>query len=165
MGKVGGASRPLAPPLPTPMQCVHKTCSLTLWNSKKLEQAKKRQQKRECQSRSSSVSDICSPAPPPAKRLRSSLGQTHDKTKCVWCCKAESAKHPETKLLLISYDHAWAAFKSHVHTVALEDQKMRDRINCLIDSAGDQPYALEIRYHHKCWLKYRNLVYFCVKNN
>ena len=37
--------------------------------------------------------------------------------------------------------------------MALEDQKMRDRINCLIDSAADQPYALEIRYHRKCWLK------------
>jgi len=44
--------------------------------------------------------------------------------------------------LLILYDHAWAAFKSH--TVALEDQKMRDRINCLFDSAADQPYVLEI---------------------
>jgi len=54
--------------------------------------------------------------------------------------------------LLISYDHAWAAFKNH--TVALENQKMRDKINYLIDSAADQPYALEIRYHHKCWLKY-----------
>ena len=31
---------------------------------------------------------------------------------------------------------------------------MCDRINCLIDSAADQPYALEIKYHHKCWLKY-----------
>ena len=38
--------------------------------------------------------------------------------------------------------------------MALEDQTMRDRINCLIASAADQPYALEIRYHHKCWLKY-----------
>ncbi len=42
----------------------------------------------------------------------------------------------------------------HGLLVALEDRKMRDRINCLIDSAADQPYALEIRYHHKCWLKY-----------
>jgi len=88
----------------------------------------------------------------PAKRLRSDLGQVHDKTKCVWCCKPESAKHPETELVLISYDHAWAAFKSH--TVALEDQVMRERINCLIDYAADQPYALEIRYHLKCCLKY-----------
>jgi hypothetical protein len=31
---------------------------------------------------------------------------------------------------------------------------MRDRINCLIESAGDDPFALEIRYHLKCWLKY-----------
>ena len=70
----------------------------------------------------------------------------------IWCCKMESAKHRESKLVLISYDHAWAAFKSH--TVALEDQRMRYRINCLINSAADQPYALEIRYHLKCWLKY-----------
>ncbi|KAL7406316.1 hypothetical protein ABVT39_017681 [Epinephelus coioides] len=43
------------------------------------------------------------------------------------------------------------SFKSH--TVCLEDEKMRDRINCLIDSATGS-YALEIRYHLKCWLKY-----------
>lgn len=89
---------------------------------------------------------------PVTKRLRSSLGPIHDKTKCDWCCKTESAKHPESKLSLISYDNAWAAFKSH--TVALEDQRMRDRINCLIESATDQPCALEIRYPTKCWLKY-----------
>ena len=136
--------------------CVHSTCALTLWNAKKLEQAKKRQKKEEanqCQSQSLSTSvpaaALSPTATPPAKRLRSTVGPIHDKAKCVWCCKTESAKHPES---LISYDHAWAAFKSH--TVALEDQKMRDRINCLIDFAGDQPYALEIRYHAKCWLKY-----------
>lgn len=99
------------------------------------------------------MSDVCSPTvTPAAKRLRSSLGLMHDKAKCVWCCKTESARHPESKLVLISYNHAWAAFKSH--TVALEDQRMRDRINCLIDSEADQPYVLEIRYHLKCWLKY-----------
>ena len=64
----------------------------------------------------------------------------------------ESAQHRESNMVSISYDHAWAAFKSH--TVALEDQRMRDRINCLINSATDQPYAVEIRYHFKCWLKY-----------
>ena len=37
--------------------------------------------------------------------------------------------------------------------MALEDQVMRDRINWLIDSAADKPYALEMRYHLKCWLK------------
>ena len=40
------------------------------------------------------------------------------------------------------------------HTVALEDQTMRDQINCLINFAADNSYALEIRHHHKCWLKY-----------
>ena len=49
-------------------------------------------------------------------------------------------------------DYAWEAFKRH--TVALEDQTMREWINCLIDFAADNPYALEIRYHHKFWLKY-----------
>ncbi|KAI4830245.1 hypothetical protein KUCAC02_001891 [Chaenocephalus aceratus] len=136
--------------------CVHDTCRLTLCNATKLEQANNRQKKRvvdECQAQSSSTSDISSTAATPSfKRLRSSLGLIHDKNKCVWCCKTESAKHPESKLVLISYDHAWAAFKSH--TVALEDELMRDRINCLINYAADQPYALEIRYHHKCWFKY-----------
>jgi len=57
------------------------------------------------------------------------------------------------KVALISYDYAWEAFKWH--TLALEDQTMQDRINWLIDHdfAADNPYALEIRYHHKCWLK------------
>ncbi|KAL8575003.1 hypothetical protein ACOMHN_064534 [Nucella lapillus] len=31
---------------------------------------------------------------------------------------------------------------------------MRDRINCLIDSAADDPFAMEIRYQRKCWWKY-----------
>ena len=103
----------------------------------------------ECQAQSSYVSRVPSPtAPPAAKRLRSTLGVINDKTKCVWCCKTETVKHPESKLKLISYHHAWASFKSH--TVVLDDQLMRDSINCLIESAGDQPHALEIRYHHKC---------------
>lgn len=137
-------------------RCVHNTCMLTFSNAKKLEQAIKRQRKEdfeESQCQSSSTSNVCSPSVAPAsKRLRSSLGPIHDKTKCVWCCAPESKKHPESKLHLISYDQAWSAFKSH--TVALEDQVMCDKINCLIDFAADQPYALEIRYHVKCWLKY-----------
>ena len=99
---------------------IHDSCILTLSNTKKLEQAQKRQKKREvdeCLSQSSSVAEISSQdKAPAAKRLRSSLGVIHDKNKCVWCCKPESAKHPESKLLLISYDHAWAAFKRHLKT-------------------------------------------------
>ena len=138
---------------------VHKACKMTLWNGKKLDQAKIRQKKRELElevspSQSSSVSDsLIQPAIPPAKRLRSTdEGPIHDKTKCVWCCKPESVKNPQAKLSLIAYDYAWAAFKRH--TVALEDEKMRDRINSLIACASDDPYAVEIRYHNKCWIKY-----------
>ena len=138
-------------------QCVHDTCRFNLSSATKLEQVtvkdRKKREVNECQVQSSSVSRVPSPAAPPAaKRLLYTLGVIHYKTKYVWCCKTEKAKHPESKLKLISYDHAWASFKSH--TVALDDQVMRDRINCLIESAGDQPYALEIRYHHKCWLKH-----------
>lgn len=105
------------------------------------------------ESQYSFMSDVCSPPVAPAsKRLRSSLEPIHDRTKCVWCCAPESKKHPESKLHLISYDQSWTAFKSH--TVALEYQVMHDRINCVIDSAADQPYALEMRYHLKCWLKH-----------
>ncbi len=73
-------------------QGVHDSCRLTLCNSKKLEQAKERQKKQEfrCQSQSSSMSDVCPPAAAPAaKRLRSSLGPIHGRTKCVWCCKTD----------------------------------------------------------------------------
>ena len=54
-------------------------------------------------------------------------------------------------MLLLSYDYAWAAFKSH--RVILNDKDMRDRINCLIDFAADDPFAVEIRYHKACWLE------------
>lgn len=38
--------------------------------------------------------------------------------------------------------------------MALEDKKVRDRINCVIGYALDDPSATEMRYHNKCWLKY-----------
>jgi len=55
-------------------------------------------------------------------------------------CLVLQSKNPGTKLALILYDFAWEAFKRH--TVALEDQKMQDQINCLIDFAVDDPYTL-----------------------
>ena len=88
---------------------------------------------------------------PTPKHLRSSLGVIHEKNSCVWCKRPEDDKNKGTKLLLLSYDYAWAAFKSH--TLILDDQDMRDRINCLIDFAADDPFAIEIRYHKACWLK------------
>ena len=122
-------------------QCVHDTCRLNLSSAKKLKQAtvgQKKQEVNECQAQSSSVSRVPSPtAAPAAKRLRSTLGVIHDRTKCVWCCKTETAKHPESKLKLISSVHACASFKSHVRWPWTISYVMRDRINCLIESAGD----------------------------
>ena len=63
-------------------------------NNKKLEQAQKRQKKCEVDQCQSHIAEVSSQdEAPAAKRLRSSLGQIHDKNKCVWCCKPESAKH------------------------------------------------------------------------
>ncbi len=137
-------------------QCVHDSCRLTLSSYNILDQAKQRQKRIVANTSlsmtpSTSYSDLSVEALS-YKRLWSSLGVIHDKTKCLWCCKGESKKHPETRLILLSYDYAWAAFKSH--TVAVEDQVMGDQINCMIDSAVEQPSAIEIRYHLKCWLKY-----------
>ena len=77
--------------------CMIPASRLMFSNTKKLEQAQKRQKKREvdqCQSQSSSIAEVSSQdEAPAAKRLRSSLGRIHDKNKCVWCCKPESAKH------------------------------------------------------------------------
>jgi len=68
-------------------QCVHDECRLKLCNTKTLDQANKRQKKREvdeCRSQSSTTSDTCSPATAPAaKRLRSSLGLIYEKEMCL----------------------------------------------------------------------------------
>ena len=133
----------------------HENCKIDFTSSRKLEQAFGRKDKlsssENCDTPSTSQIDHELQVPA-AKRLRSSLGVVHDKNLCVWCRKCDDPKHRESKFLLLSYDNTWAAFKRH--TVMLDDDDMRDRINCLIDHADDDPYALEIRYHHKCWLKY-----------
>ena len=59
--------------------CMIPACS----NTKKLEQAQKRQKKREvdqCQSQSSSIAEVI---PKIKLQLRSSLGLIHDKNKCL----------------------------------------------------------------------------------
>ena len=58
--------------------------------------------------------------------------------------------------MLLSYDHAWAAFKRH--TVIFDNQEMRDRINCLIDNVADDPCAIENRYNKVCWLKHMRTI-------
>ena len=133
---------------------LHASCRLDISSSDKLKRSKLRQQKQE---ESSFHEEIChqeqdleSPAP---KRLRSSTGIVHNKNLCVWCMKPEDVRHPERtgRWVLLSYTSAWNVFRSH--TVILQDIAMRDRINCLINSITD-PFSTEIRYHHKCWLKY-----------
>lgn len=87
---------------------------------------------------------------PIAKRLRKNYKEKiHDKTKCVWCFKPETW---DSELRLLSYDSSWESFKSH--TIHLEDERMKDRINCLIEFINDDPYSIKIRYHIQCWLKY-----------
>ena len=67
--------------------CMIPASRLMFSNTKKLEQAQKRQKKREvdqCQSQSSSIAEVSSQdEAPAAKRLRSSLRRIHDKNKCV----------------------------------------------------------------------------------
>ena len=131
---------------------MHANCRLDISSLDKLNRSKSRQQKREKDSESPDHPE-CPDHQPATKRLRSSVGIVHDKDLCVCCMKPEDTKHPECtgKWLLISYITAWNVFKSH--TIVLQDDKMRARINRLIDSVTD-PFSTEIRYHHKCWLKY-----------
>lgn len=135
---------------------VHTNCRFDISSSDKLNRSKMRQQKRERESVSEDQTydstcqhdqDLSSSAP---KRR---TGIVHDKNLCVWCMKPEDTKHPERtgRWLLISYTASWNIFRNH--TIVLQDDAMRDRINCLIDSITD-PFSSEIRYHHKCWLKY-----------
>ena len=138
-------------------KCMHDSCRLLIVTKRKLEQAIKRKDKLDKQiiqdSMEASTSSQ-SETEAPSKKLRSSFGAlgVHMKEKCVWCMRGQDSKHPGNPLQLMQYDHAWAAFKRH--TVILQDQDMKDRINCLIESVNDDPFAAEIRYHEKCWLKY-----------
>ena len=131
---------------------MHAACRLDVSSSDKLNRSRNRKKKREQEELAASKEDELVVVPDP-KRLRSSVGIVHDKNLCVWCMKPEDKRHPERtgKWLLMSYLQAWNAFKRH--TVVLQDDVMRERINRLIDSVTD-PFSTEIRYHHKCWLKY-----------
>ena len=68
--------------------------------------------------------------------------------------RPEDKKHPGQKLntlYLLNQEKAWNMLKQH--SVLLDNMDMRDRILKLIDATPD-PFAAEIRYHHRCWLKY-----------
>ena len=53
----------------------------------------------------------------------------------VWCMNPEDERHPGNEWVLLSYTSAWNVFRSH--TVVLQDDAMRDHINCFIDSISD----------------------------
>ena len=139
---------------------MHSSCYLTLCNTKKLEQAKIRNQKALDDAvivdGINNINNVDNVVSPPPKRRRSA-GSLHDKSKCVWCFTGLDTKHPDrksSKLHIISSRRAWSVFKKH--TVLLEDDEMRARLVTLIDfiDSGTDPFAVEVRYHHKCWQKY-----------
>ena len=128
---------------------LYASCRLDISSSDKLKTSKLRQQK---QDRESAFHEETCHHPPAPKRLRSNTGIVHDKDLCVWGMKPEDERNPERtgRWVLLSYTSAWKVFRSH--TVVLQDDAMRNRINCLIDSITDS-FSTEIRYHHKCGLK------------
>ncbi len=60
----------------------------------------------------------------------------------------------DKQILLLSTVDAWTKFK--LHTVRLEDEVMRERLNTLITSIPDSQtaFGVEIRYHRGCWHKF-----------
>jgi hypothetical protein len=76
--------------------------------------------------------------------------------------KQEDKKHPQKWCLLSTMD-AWHKFKAH--TMFLDDEVMRDRILAVIQSAFDNPFAIEIRYHTRCWKTYMKPIYSMEEEN
>ena len=140
---------------------MHNSCYIKLYSARKLAQAEKRKEKQwqnvvsqdeSSFNRSTTVNDESFSSPPP-KRTRS-VGIVHDKKKCIWCFKGPDKKHPNrksSKLYLISSLRAWSSFKRH--TILLKDDEIRPCITTLTDFSvsGTDPFATEVRYHHRCW--------------
>ncbi|KAG0721798.1 hypothetical protein GWK47_045722 [Chionoecetes opilio] len=83
------------------------------------------------------------------------MGVLHDKTLCVWRMKGGyKSSNRNKQILLLSTVDAWTKFK--LHTVRLENDVMRLRLDTLIASIPDSQtvFGLEIRYHRSCWRKY-----------
>lgn len=150
---------------------VHKTCYLSISSTLKLERARRRSKNENdlaqlsSQKSSSEMQAQAEPeGPSPPKRLRSSVcGPLHINTKCVWCMQGADTKHPgraRGKLCRLNTYSAWQAFKRH--TVLIEDEDLRDRLNRLVISttALSDPIANYIKYHPECYRKYISNVYF-----
>ena len=131
---------------------VHNNCKFNISSNDRLVQAQVRKRKElEQNVQEDAVASHSRKEEPAPKRLRSNTGTIHDKNKCIWCLEPSDKKHNK-KLLLITLEGGWTAFKNH--TVILKDQDMRERINLLIDYIGDEYVSNEIRYHKPCWNKY-----------
>ena len=83
------------------------------------------------------------------------MGTVHNKELCVWCMKSQFKSSDESKkLLLLSTLDAWTKFK--LHTIRLEDEDLRNRLNTMIASIPDPQtaFGLEVRYHRGCSRKH-----------
>ena len=134
---------------------MHSSCYTTMSSKRSLFQAQKRKHASEENFDSESMPDerITTPEVSVFKKLRSSTGTLHNKNLCVWCMKGEHKKIDRSKKILSTVD-AWNKFK--LHTVNLQDENMRHRIDTLITSIPDSrtAFGLEIRYHRGCWRMY-----------
>ena len=122
-------------------------CRLTLWNAKKLQQSKERQKMRGWWMPISVflyvwylIAKWSSTCPATVHEFRDATGSTNvsGAVRQSW-----QSTQNQSYCCFRMYDHSCTPFRSH--GLALEDQIMWARINCLIDSIADQPYALEIR--------------------
>lgn len=136
----------------------HKDCRLFMSSARKLEQAKNRQSKIRTASLATlpTIDEDEDETESKNRSSRSSIGNIHDKSLCIWCMKSEDTKHPGNPLRTVEQWNAWQKIKSH--TPYLTDQSMRDRLIALITATSD-PFAAEIRYHPKCWRKFIKPIY------
>ena len=113
---------------------MHSACYTSLFSKRMLSQAEKRQRKIEDDTEKVNPQDSIGPLPKTrctsAKTLRSSFG-VHDKTICVWCRKRNyKTSDRDNGLIFQSTKDAWTHFK--LHTLRLEDDVLRSRLNTLI---------------------------------
>ena len=68
--------------------------------------------------------------------------------------KGGTRKSCDTKLLFLSTADAWNRF--NCHTIYIEDDTVKQRLDALITSIPDAhtAFGLEIRYHRSCWRTY-----------
>ena len=133
----------------------HDSCRIALRNNRKLNQAKKRFEKNtnpnlEIPSTDDATKIEC--LPKKARMSTRSNGVIYDKDLCIWCMKPKIKRGNNREgLSVIELDATWERFK--LHTVYIEDNSLRDRLNTFIDATPD-PFATEIWYHKSCLRKY-----------